>query len=270
MDPTITAAKPTLPGASPSGALRKTWREIKKIPPIGLVWRGLRAEYFRVRALQQRISYLSRHREIRRQQWTKLQVGAGGNALPGWLNTDLRPSQQVLSVDVSRPLPFPAGEFTYVFSEHMIEHLTFEQGRRMLREIHRILADGGKVRVSTPDFDFFLTMFREEISSEEKDFIEWHVRTYTPNLPVHPLSVMNTMFRSWGHKHLYNQETLSSLLQDCGFSRIARYRTGESHDPELEGLESHGKLVGESHNRMETLVLEATKLPNSLKGVTRA
>jgi len=220
----------------------------------------LRTQYFKARALKERISYIPQHREIRRQRWTKLQVGAGGNALPGWLNTDLRSDQNVLSVDVTRSLPFANGEFTYVFSEHMIEHLSFDQGRRMLQEIHRVLAEGGKLRVSTPDFSFFLGMFREEISRAEKEFIDWHVRTYTPHLPVHPLSVMNTMFYRWGHKHLYNQQTLSSLLEECGFARIARYQTGESDDPELHGLESHGKLVGEAHNRMETLVLEATKV----------
>ena len=258
MGPT-TLVERTPPGPNPNGALRRIWREIKKIPSVSPVWGVLRAQYFKVRALQERISYIQRHREIRGQQWTKLQVGAGGNVFPNWLNTDRRPGRDVLSVDVTRPLPFRDGEFSYVFSEHMIEHLAFEQGRRMLLEIHRVLADNGKLRVSTPDFDFFLGLFRGEIRREEQEFMDWHTRSYTPHLPVHPLSVMNTMFHRWGHQHLYNQQTLSLLLQDCGFDRITRHRTGESDDPELHGLETHGKLVGESHNRMETLVLEATK-----------
>jgi predicted SAM-dependent methyltransferase len=140
----------------------------------------------------------------------------------------------------------------------------------MLLEIHRILRDGGKLRVSTPDFDFFLGMFRQGISPEEKQFMEWHVRTYTPNLPVHPLSMMNTMFHRWGHKFLYSEQTLSLLLQECGFGHIVRYRTGESDDSELQGLESHGKLVGESHNRMETLVLEAMKSTRGTNGAAQA
>lgn len=263
MNSTTTAGEPVLSVLNPNGTLRSTWRKIKKIPPISPLWGVVRVQYFRVRALKQQIGYIPRHRAIRRQQWTKLQVGAGGNALPGWLNTDLHPSRHVLSVDVTRPLPFSNGEFRYAFTEHMIEHLSFEQGRRMLLEIHRILADGGKLRVSTPDFDFFLGMFREGITPEEKLFMEWHVRTYTPNLPVHPLSVMNTMFHRWGHKYLYNEQTLSSLLQECGFDQIKRYQTGESDDPELQGLESHGKLVGELHNRMETLVLEATRVAHA-------
>jgi predicted SAM-dependent methyltransferase len=270
MDYLTTAAKPRLPVQNSVGALRRTWREIKKIPPIGTGWKILRNEYFRLRTLQKRISYVPRHREIRRQLWKKLQVGAGGNVLPGWLNTDLRPSEQVLSVDVTRPLPFSSGEFTYVFTEHMIEHIAFEQARRMLLEIYRVLANGGKLRVSTPDFDFFLGMFGDKISSEEKQFMEWHVGTYTPNLPIHPLSVMNTMFHRWGHQHLYNEQTLSSLLQDCGFDQIVRYSTGESDDSELRGLESHGKLVGELHNRMETLVLEATKCARKANGAGQA
>ncbi len=257
---------PAISSVEPAGAVKRIWRELKKIPPIGSTWGFLRAQYFSVRAFQERVSYIPYHRQIRRQHWTKLQIGTGQNALPGWLNTDLRPKQQVLAVDATQNFPFADNEFTYVFSEHMIEHLSFEQGRRMLLEIHRVLSDGGKLRVSTPDFDFFLRMFGEKVSSEVNDFMGWHVGTYTPNLPVHPLSVMNTMFRLWGHKHLYNQETLSSLLQECGFGHIARFQTGESDDPEFQGLESHGKLVGESHNRMETLVLEATKLPQRLPG----
>lgn len=260
IQPNPFAPNPASTSVQSPGALRRIWREVKKIPPIGPVWGALRSEYFRLCTFRQRVSYLPYHRKIRRQQWTKLQVGAGYNPLPGWLNTDLRPQQEVLAVDATRAFPFRDAAFHYVFSEHMIEHVSFEQARQMLLEIHRVLADGGRLRLSTPDFDFFLRMFGEEVSAEEKQFVGWHVRTYNPRLPVHPLSVMNSMFRLWGHKHLYNEETLSLLLQECGFGQIKRFRTGESDDPHLQGLESHGKLVGEEHNRMETLVLEAVKL----------
>jgi len=256
---TISASLPH-GAATRTARLRGVWHEVKKVPPIGACWSGVRKAYFQIRRWQELISFVPRHRDIRRQPWTKLQIGAGTNPLPGWLNTDLRPGAQVLSVDATRPLPFADGKFKYAFSEHMVEHVSFAAARQMLQELNRVLADGGKLRISTPDFDFFLRMFHQNISDEEKDFLAWHVAAYTPELPIHPLSVMNTMFRLWGHQHLYNQETLSSLLRECGFGQISRYRTGESDDPQLRGLESHGKLVGEQHNRMETLVLEATKV----------
>jgi len=244
--------------------LRKIWQETKKIPPVGATWRLLRREYFRAADLQRRISYIPHHNRIRRQHWNKLQLGAGKNVLPGWLNTDLHPQEGVLPIDATRPLPFADNTFEYVVSEHMIEHISFKEARRMVTEVHRVLRDGGKVRVSTPDFDFFRGLFRDELSAAEEEFISWHIKTYNPGYPVLPLSVMNTMFRSWGHQHLYNEQTLSLLLRQCGFSRIRRYACGESDDRELQGLEAHGRLVGESNNRMETLVLEATKDSSSV------
>jgi len=242
--------------------LRAGWRAAKKFPPVGSAWGLLRGSYFGVRKFREQISYAPGHREIRRQHWTKLQLGAGDNVLQGWLNTDLRPRRRVLAIDVTRTFPLPSGQFHYVLSEHMIEHLTFAEGRGMLSEIHRVLADGGKVRLSTPDFDFLMGLFRPQLRDEEQAFINWHVNTYSPGLPVHPLTVTNTMFRSWGHKHLYNEQTLSQLLRECGFGQITRFQTGESNDPELRDLEFHGRLVGqEVFNRIHTLVLEATKVP---------
>lgn len=240
------------------------WRQLKKIQPLGFLWGLARREYFAARDFKNRLSYVPRHREIRRQPWTKLQLGAGANVLPGWLNTDLRTSAEVLKVDATQPLPFLDGSFRYVFNEHMIEHLTFDAGRKLLVEANRVLAKGGKLRISTPDFDFYLGLFGNQLGSGEQAFIDWHVRTYSPELPATPLSVMNTMFRNWGHKHLYNEESLSLLLKQCGFGQIRRYRASESDDPELRGIESHGQLVGEFYNQMETLVLEATKTSRSV------
>lgn len=236
------------------------WRELKKMPPIGFFWGVARKKYFRVREIQKSISYLPHHFELRRRPWTKLQLGAGSNVLPGWLNTDFCPGRDVLKVDATRPLPFADGSFRYVFSEHMIEHLTRDKGRIVLREVNRVLVSGSKLRISTPNFDFYLRLFRSELTAEQREFISWHVRTYSPNLPSTPLSVMNTVFRNWGHKHLYDEASLTALLTECGFGQIKRFYAGESDDPELRGIESHGRLVGDAHNRMETLVLEATKV----------
>jgi predicted SAM-dependent methyltransferase len=210
--------------------------------------------------LGQRASYLSRHAAIRRQHWTKLQLGAGFNVLDGWLNTDLKRGRDVLFVDATKRLPFPDGHFEYVFSEHMIEHLAFVQGRQLLREIHRILRDGGKLRIATPDLAFLLRLYQNETGPVEREYIAWSVKTFCPDLPVCSVSVMNQGFRGWGHRYIYDEETLSRELQDCGFGKVVRYEAGQSDDPVLRGLESHGRIIGEFNNRLETLALEATKM----------
>jgi predicted SAM-dependent methyltransferase len=200
------------------------------------------------------------HRKLRQQPWTKLQLGAGQSRLEGWLNTDLVASRDVVYVDATRRFPFADGQFTYVFTEHMIEHVPFGQGCHMLSEIYRVLRTGGKVRIATPDFGFLLRLCREQISQQEQEYIAWAIRTLRPDLPAGPVSVVNNFFRDWGHQYIYDQQTLSQVLSNCGFGNIVRCEVGQSSEPALSGLERHGELIGDSNNRLETLVIEATKL----------
>jgi len=90
----------------------------------------------------------------------KLQIGAGRAPLEGWLNSDLHPRRKnIIFLDASAPLPFPDGAFDYIFSEHMIEHLSRDQGSHMLRECFRILKPGGKIRLSTPNLEAILRLY---------------------------------------------------------------------------------------------------------------
>jgi len=59
----------------------------------------------------------------------KLQIGCGGNKLDDWLNTSYHPrTYDILHLDVTKPFPFKSNTFDTIFSEHMIEHITYDQG----------------------------------------------------------------------------------------------------------------------------------------------
>jgi predicted SAM-dependent methyltransferase len=131
----------------------------------------------------------------------------------------------------------------------------------MLAEINRVLRPGGELRIAAPDFAFLLRLCREDISLEEQEYIVSTTMTFCPDLPVSAVSVVNNFFRDWGHQYIYDQTTLSQALANCGFGDIVRCEVGHSNDPELCGLERHGRLIGEANNRLETMVLEATKVP---------
>ena len=90
----------------------------------------------------------------------KIHIGCGTNILKGWLNTDYMPvSNEVILMDATQKLPFENNTFDYVFSEHMIEHITYTQGGLMLSECFRVLKSGGKLRVSTPDLRFLFSLY---------------------------------------------------------------------------------------------------------------
>ena len=93
----------------------------------------------------------------------KLQLGCGNHPLDGWLNTDASPrAADVMRLDAARRFPFPDDAFAYVYSEHMIEHVSFRSAERALAESFRVLAPGGKIRVSTPDLAFLIDLWRRD------------------------------------------------------------------------------------------------------------
>jgi predicted SAM-dependent methyltransferase len=96
----------------------------------------------------------------------KLHIGCGSHILPGWLNSDyFTRSSDILHLDATRPFPFNDDEFDYIFSEHMIEHISYSQGFLMLTECFRVLKRNGQIRISTPDLSFLVDLHKENKSS---------------------------------------------------------------------------------------------------------
>ena len=96
------------------------------------------------------------HAYLRTHRVRKLQLGAGGNVHPGWLNTDIadyKREHEIVYLDARKPFPFPDASFDLVSSEHMIEHLSYPEGLHCLRECLRVLRPGGVVRLATPSLD---------------------------------------------------------------------------------------------------------------------
>ncbi|MBB5285126.1 SAM-dependent methyltransferase [Rhabdobacter roseus] len=68
-----------------------------------------------------------------------------------------------------------------MYSFHVFEHLSYEEGIHALRELHRVLKPGGICRISTPDLEFFareyvqqLDVLDQEGTDARQDFrYEW-------------------------------------------------------------------------------------------------
>lgn len=190
----------------------------------------------------------------------RLHLGAGPNQLPGWLDTDLdaRPRRGVAVLDARKPFPLPDACCDVVFCEHLIEHLSFADGQRCLRECRRVLRPGGVLRVATPD----LRRIAGLALGRDGWYLERAATYVEGNFPgVPPLAgfVVNNFFRDWGHKFIYDHETLAYALEAAGLSDVRKREVNESDHPDLRGVESHGTLIGEEMNRFETLVLEARR-----------
>ncbi len=197
------------------------------------------------------------HNQVR-----KLQIGTGPNILDGWLNTDINPgSDGVIFLDAREPFPIDDGAFDYVFGEHLIEHLRFNEGLFMLRECHRVLKPEGRIRIATPDLETLTNLYATQKSDIQKRYVNWVVDTFLPEAGIHnECFVINNAFSNWGHQFIYDHATLRHAMEKAGFVDVIAYRLGESDNENLRGIESHGKVVAdEDVIRFETMILEARR-----------
>ena len=174
----------------------------------------------------------------------KLHLGSGTVRLDGWVNIDLETPQADLHFDLTRGLPLPDGCARLVYHEHVMEHITLEQGRFGLRDWHRLLQPGGILRIATPDLAYVVERYQGDWKDQawlklpEYQFIQTKAE------------MINVSMRWWGHQFLYDGEQLEREMRAAGFATITRCRLGESTIPELRGLETRPDSI---------LILEGVK-----------
>ena len=194
----------------------------------------------------------------------KLHIGCGGNILSDWLNSDFFPySDSILHLDATDTFLFATDTFDYIFSEHMIEHITYSNGLAMLRECHRVLRNNGKIRISTPDLQFLIDLYRDNKSKLQREYIEWATDSFIKSAPYYDDTfVINNFVRDWGHLFIYDEKTLRSSLEKAGFTKIIRCGLNESKDETLQNLENE-KRMPKGFLKLESVTLEGTKVLDS-------
>jgi predicted SAM-dependent methyltransferase len=191
----------------------------------------------------------------------KLQIGAGLNLRDGWLNTNWYPvdlASQAIFLDATEPFPLPSDTFGHVFSEHMIEHVPYLGGMAMLRECHRVLRPGGRLRLSTPDIAFLADLLKPDLSDIQRDYVRWAGATFLQRVPVTPLTVVNNYVRDWGHVFIWDRATMEAALHEVGFVDVTPHGVGESGDPDMRGID-HPQRMPEGFLALESMIYEAVK-----------
>jgi predicted SAM-dependent methyltransferase len=175
----------------------------------------------------------------------RLHVGCGRARMAGWLNIDVQPLPGVdLVADVTQGLQVPDGAADVVFAEHFLEHLPLGEVPPFLTEVHRVLAPGGWVRLSTPNLEWvWSTHYRLDLDPERKRLAALAI---------------NRAFHGWRHQFLWNREMLEEALAACGFDEIRWCRYGESDLPVFQGIERH-EAYEDYPGLPHVLVVEARK-----------
>lgn len=142
----------------------------------------------------------------------KLHIG-GRQPLPGWEILNITPAPGVDhvgdAIDLSR---FADGTFDEVYGSHVLEHFDYKDRLLIaLKEWRRVLAPGGRLRISVPDLDTLahLLLQRQKLDVNQR----WQV--------------MRMIFGGHMDAHDYhlvglNQEFLAGYLQAAGFGTVER------------------------------------------------
>ncbi len=164
----------------------------------------------------------------------KVHLGCGRQYLDGWTNVDCDASVRCdVRLDLRAGFPAPDGTLALVFSEHLFEHLTLEDGRRVFEDCRRALCPGGVMRIAMPDLRYIVEKYLEgrSVGDAEAD------GRATPLQLDSPARLLNVALRSWGHLYLYDFEELQLRLRQAGFSDVVRQAAGSSSVRDLCGLE---------------------------------
>lgn len=190
----------------------------------------------------------------------KLNLGSGAKHLAGWINIDLPPAE--LSMNLNWQLPFADESVEYVYSSHVLEHLYFrDEVVAFLREVRRVLASSGVVRLIVPDIEQFLRAYVEA----DTNFFEtrkehWpgavNCETWLQQLLEYAGAGISPG-NLWGHKFGYDFETVSAALRNAGFKTVTRSAYMQSAHKSLR-VDAATRTPGFTHgNTHYSLFVEA-------------
>lgn len=176
-----------------------------------------------------------------------LNVGCGPNMKPQFINLDYRWMPGIdVCWDVRKGLPFEDKSLAGIYSEHCLEHLSFDDCSDAIREFRRVLEPNGFVRIVVPDAELYFDLYQRHKAGEEVAF------PYAPSpLPEEQTALMaiNPIFFDHGHLYAYDASTLGMLLERAGFKDIKKESFMYGRDSAL--------LIDSEDRAVESLYMEA-------------
>lgn len=160
----------------------------------------------------------------------KLHIGCGSRLVKDWLNVDLTNSEFNLDL-ASGKLPWSDKTFEVIVSQHLIEHLEFDdEFLPLLKEFKRVSISGGGIWLTTPDMHEISRLYIE--GKSEDLFKDRKKRFPSYSIGRKPYQYMlNEYFHQNGeHKNLIDFNLLKWALEEVGFYDINKASEGEFLD----------------------------------------
>lgn len=152
--------------------------------------------------------------------------------------------------NLRKRLPWPDNSADCVYMGEVLEHFTREDGARLVAECFRVLKPGGIFRLRVPDnARFWRNYLREFDEIHSKPRSQWSAEhSRWVEMFFHDICVKRTMTGSYGHFHkwMYDEISLSLLLQRSGFASVERRTFLDSAIEGVKAVETRDDLTMEA------------------------
>jgi predicted SAM-dependent methyltransferase len=190
---------------------------------------------------------LAKHPVLRRALHT-LHITEADKIQVGW-------NPKIVIHDLRKPLPFRDGSASAVYSSHVLEHMYFEDGQRLIRECFRVLENGGILRLVVPDLHSIVQEYLGEHPFRESSNGANHV---SPADQMNMRLLMksksppsgNLFSRLYGsrmdfhsHKWMYDANSLIHHMESAGFVEVRQMNLHESRIPGIEQVEDPSRVL---------------------------
>jgi len=153
-----------------------------------------------------------KYKDIRK-KYPYLNLGCGNNFYNNFINVDILVNKKLLFsniknylyMDVSKKWIFPKNYFEGIYTEHLLEHLTYKVAIDVLQKCYNSLKDGGVIRIIVPSLDKYLQ--NQEIINEYNGYKALAISNLTQNT---------------GHISTWDFKLMKDILHEIGFSEVVK------------------------------------------------
>ena len=157
--------------------------------------------------------------------------------------------------DVRKPLPFPPDSADVIYSSHLLEHLYFDEARRLIQECFRVLTARGVLRVVVPDLRAIIREYLGDgqIGQPSKDFEALQpadrlnhrllMRSPSPSNGNFLYRIYTALKDFHQHKWMYDASSLKALLESAGFVAVEEMPLHTSRIAGIEDVEQPSRVA---------------------------
>jgi predicted SAM-dependent methyltransferase len=153
-------------------------------------------------------------------QGKKLNLGCGAKTIQGYENVDVYKASYIDAVYDLCEIPYNDSTISEIHSEHALEHVGYELGKKAIKEWFRVLKPGGILDLKIPDIEACASAYLRTTNNEMVNGFPaklWYLYTIYGIQKSQAGEADEFQCHRWG----YSKESISALLTEVGFRNIS-------------------------------------------------